>query len=523
MKRIVRHGLVAGLWAVSLAACAGAPVAELTLDLNRIHKWHDSNGDTWDPFWADDDQLYTFNCDGRGFGRQPRNLAFHVLTGGSMTSLVGRLVNSMDEYGKGGQKEADGATWKVMGQECVDAVFYGFVSRHLYGKDSGDPLMRQTAFNASLIKSTDRGLTWTRGAAENYANPMWPGKRFGAPFFIHYGRNGGQTPQDGADRFVYALSNNGFWNGGDDYILARVPRDRIAGLNAADWTYFTGGDGLDAKSWSEQIALAAPILSLPAQCGSGPACHVPALGVYLLVAWYIPTPLKKWFEPKELKYDFYQAAHPWGPWKLTASVSDRFLVGGHMYGPSLCAKFQGRAGEDVILSLITSGCPFEDKPVGLYKMWEIPVILRTTPAPPLRLVNNDDPAIVYRGGWLYGRPGRGFHDHGDDIHYSTNTGASAEFTFEGTGLDYLSEKYADHGRVAVHLDGQLRAVVDLALANFPRLAQVAVFSVRDLPPGRHTLKLVNQGADYAILDAFRVYGGASPHVSATVQPSVTPP
>lgn len=63
----------------------------------------------------------------------------------------------------------------------------------------------------------------------------WPGKRFGAPFFIHYGRNGGQVAQDGADRFVYALSNNGFWNGGDDYILARVPRDRIAALNAADW------------------------------------------------------------------------------------------------------------------------------------------------------------------------------------------------------------------------------------------------------------------------------------------------
>ena len=40
---------------------------------------------------------------------------------------------------------------------------------------------------------------------------MWPGRRFGAPYFIHYGRNGGQVTQDAANRYVYALSNNGFW------------------------------------------------------------------------------------------------------------------------------------------------------------------------------------------------------------------------------------------------------------------------------------------------------------------------
>jgi hypothetical protein len=39
------------------------------LDLDNLHKWDNSNGDTWDPFWADDDALYAFNCDGRGFGR----------------------------------------------------------------------------------------------------------------------------------------------------------------------------------------------------------------------------------------------------------------------------------------------------------------------------------------------------------------------------------------------------------------------------------------------------------------------
>lgn len=486
---------------LAAAAFAGPPIAEVVPELDRLHKWHESNGDTWDPFWADDGNLYAFNCDGRGFGKQMRNLALHQLTGDSMHTLAGRLVNAMDEYGKEGQKEADGATWKVLGQECIDGTFYAFVSRHRYGKDSRDPLMRQTAFNASLIKSTDHGRTWTRTAQENYASPMWPGGRFGAPYFIHYGQNGGQVKQDEADRYVYALSNNGFWNGGDDYILARIARARIGAMNVADWEYHAGG-----TNWTAQLDAAVPVLKLPAQCGSGPATYVPELGRYLLVAWYIPVALKKWFEPKELKYDFYEAEHPWGPWTFVSSLSDRFLVGGHMYGPSICAKFQERTGDAVTVHLVTSGCPFEDKPAGLYKIWTFPLTLRTKAPPPSRLVNDNDPAIVYEGGWLRGGPGRKFNDHGDDIHFTTNAGAKATFTFEGTGIEVLAEKYNDHGRFAVTLDGTARGTADLATSNFPRVAQVAVFSARDLKPGRHTIELVAETTDYAILDAFRVFG-----------------
>ncbi len=139
------------------AGRAGAPITEVFPDLAGIHKWDDSNGDSWDPFWADDGELYTFNCDGRGFGTAQRNLAFHKLSGTSIPALAGSLVNPMDEYGKANQKEGDNATWKACGQECIDSVFYAFVSRNVYGKESGDPEMRQTAFNSSLIKSTARG------------------------------------------------------------------------------------------------------------------------------------------------------------------------------------------------------------------------------------------------------------------------------------------------------------------------------------------------------------------------------
>jgi hypothetical protein len=491
------------LWGHGLVAPRANPITDVFMDLNNIHKWDQSNGDTWDPFWADDDSLYAFNCDGRGFGTQPRNLAFNQLQGDGPHALKGRIVNSMDEYGIAGKKEADNATWKACGQECIDSTFYAFVSRNVYGSDSKDPLLRQTAFNSSLIKSTDRGLTWTRSAAENYKSPMWPGTRFGSPFFVHYGKNGGVVSRDGAQEYVYAISPNGFWNDGDDYIIGRVERTKLKDLDVSDWTYFTGGDGQSPDNWSKQIDKAIPILSLPAKCGQTPPCYIPALGVYLMISWYNTQKMTKWFEPNEMRYDFYQSAYPWGPWKFINSHSDSHITGGHMYGPSLCAKFQERKGTEVMMSLFTSGCPFEDVPSGLYKMWEIPLILRTTPLPASTLINDGDSRIAYSGSW-HSSSQRGFSDYHDDVHYTTAVNDSLQFTFRGTGIEYLAEKHTDLGNVDVYVDGALKQNVSLHLENFPRLSQVVVLRIEGLSDGPHTIKIVNKSTAGAVLDAFRV-------------------
>lgn len=40
-----------------------------------------------------------------------------------------------------------------------------------------------------------------------------------------------------------------FWNDGDDFILGRVERAKLKGLDASDWTYYAGGEGLNAEKW----------------------------------------------------------------------------------------------------------------------------------------------------------------------------------------------------------------------------------------------------------------------------------
>jgi hypothetical protein len=489
----------------SVSGADFTPIAEVFLDLHRVHKWDDSMGDTWDPFWSDDDSLYAFNCDGRGFGKKSMNLAFNRLAGDAPDALAGSQVNEMDEYGKANQKESDNATWKACGQECIDGVFYAFVSRNVYGSDSKDPLLRQLAFNSSLIKSTDRGKTWTRTAKENYDKPMWPGSRFGAPFFLHDGRNGGQAPRDGATEHVYVCSTNGFWNDGDSLILGRVKRAKLAELNSGDWEYLASADGSTAESWSSEIAKAIPILDRPAKCGQTPITYVPELGSYVLISWYNTEKMTKWYEPNEMRYDFYQAPRPWGPWKQVGWASDKFLGPGyHMYGPSLCARFQERRGTDVELSLFTSGCPFEDVPASPYKMWHIPVILRTKALGYAVEVPAVDTKVHYEGSWFAWTTAASSAEK--ELPRSTITrGDHAELTFTGTGIEYIAEKSIEQGKVDVYIDGARQESTSLKLDDFPVFLGVTVFARRDLPNGQHTIRVVNAGEARINVQRFRVY------------------
>ncbi len=500
---LVKNPAIATVFSGRSKFAASKRIAALELDLNGVHKWDDSNGDTWDPFWADDDRLYSFNCDGRGFGKGQQNLAFNRFDGEPLLSLVGVQINPMAEYGPSGQRGKDKATWKACGQECIDGVFYSFVSRNVYGNESGDALMRQTAFNSSLIKSTDRGLTWQRTAEENYARPMWPGPKFGAPFFVHYGKNGGNVERDGATEYVYAASTNGFWNDGDSLIIGRVGRKALPRLDASDWEYFTGGAGVSSGSWSKHIYSAVPILQRPAKCGQTPICYVHALGIYLLISWYNPAVLAKWFEPSEVCYDFYQAEHPWGPWSLIRSISDTFLApGSHMYGPALCSKFQESNGSEIRIAMFTSGCQFEDKPSGIYKAWTVPLVLRTEPLPPFDVRAAASAEVQFSGEWttIASPP-----DAHVEVRESKKEGDSLTTSFFGIGIEYIAQKAEGYGEVDLYLDGKVERRIQLGLKNFPTLSDVPVFQEYGLKRSQHKLKIVNAATQPVTVQYFKIY------------------
>ncbi len=117
------------------------------------------------------------------------------------------------------------------------------------------------------------------------------------------------------------------------------------------------------------------------------------------------------------------------------------------------------------------------------------------------LINDTETEIFYQGNWLRSSR-RGVGDYMDDIHYTEENGASFEFSFSGTGIEYISEKYSDMGEVDIYLDGVFQSTVNCY--NKVRLSQQVIYSKYGLPSGNHTLRVVKRTGDFMILDALSV-------------------
>jgi hypothetical protein len=130
------------------------------------------------------------------------------------------------------------------------------------------------------------------------------------------------------------------------------------------------------------------------------------------------------------------------------------------------------------------------------------------PAPPASgrtvAVNDDDPGITYSGSW--GQSGtRGLGDYKDDVHYAEGDAPAFQYTFQGTGIGYVTELDQSQGDVDVYLDGQLQKTVSTGRdASQPRQVQQTVWSVSGLPNGSHTLRVVKKTGQFMLLDKLDV-------------------
>lgn len=113
------------------------------------------------------------------------------------------------------------------------------------------------------------------------------------------------------------------------------------------------------------------------------------------------------------------------------------------------------------------------------------------------MLNNTAPGITYTGPWSLSSA-RGLGDYSNDVHYTTTNGAAVSYTFTGTGIDLITERFSDQGLVDVFLDGTPQSTIDTS--NPARLTQQAVYSKRGLPAGTHTLRAVKRSGTYMLID-----------------------
>ncbi|WP_433604102.1 glycosyl hydrolase family 95 catalytic domain-containing protein [Dactylosporangium sp. CA-139114] len=122
------------------------------------------------------------------------------------------------------------------------------------------------------------------------------------------------------------------------------------------------------------------------------------------------------------------------------------------------------------------------------------------------LVN--DTALTYDANW-HRTTDRGYGDYNDDTHHSTTVGATASYTFTGTGVQLLSERFGDMGSLDVYVDNVLQATVNLG-APGARQVQQAVYTRSGLTNGTHTIRIVNRTTSAGMVDALRITTGTAP-------------
>ena len=124
----------------------------------------------------------------------------------------------------------------------------------------------------------------------------------------------------------------------------------------------------------------------------------------------------------------------------------------------------------------------------------------------------NDTELTYDANW-HATSSRGYGDYNDDTHHSNTVGSVAQYTFTGTGVEYLSERNGDMGNVDVYIDNVLQTNVNLNISG-ARQAQQVVYSKTGLSSGQHTIRIVNKSTAVGMVDALRIL--TRPSTASTV-------
>jgi hypothetical protein len=298
------------------------------------HYYPAVNGDTYFNTTAVDGSIIATTNDAQGVnGSCPStggDIAILRATGSNPADLSIATVNCMTGYGPvGGGNSPDGCSWKTGGITRIGTTIYVAVARQLrqcsYGKEAHG---LQPSFDATIVSSSDGGRSWRNpwgvprlhGAAPpwdpvlHHYKSMFPGQSFSAPFFIQYGPGNTQTV-DGAAKYLYAVSNDGYAYNGNYLRLARVPLGKIQ--TASAWQFYHGAVGGGGRYWTSSPAGATRVLSAPNGLSQPAIQYIPALQRYVLVTFFYSRAHPDFPTPDETPYTrfrFYTAPKPWGPW-----------------------------------------------------------------------------------------------------------------------------------------------------------------------------------------------------------------
>jgi len=116
--------------------------------------------------------------------------------------------------------------------------------------------------------------------------------------------------------------------------------------------------------------------------------------------------------------------------------------------------------------------------------------------------NNTDGDIKYNGTWTVSS-GRNAGDYKDNVKSTETNGDAFEFSFTGTGVDYIAPKDAAYGSVDIYVDNVFKQTVNATSTTYQPLQ--TLFGIKGLANGSHTIKGIKKDGSSMAVNAFVVY------------------
>lgn len=210
---------------------------------------------------------------------------------------------------------------KSSGVLDINGTMYWAVSCFNYGDDP--TFNRQRYGPAWIVKSTDKGLTWSDGTL----SPLFAG-RLAAPRFV---QSGGPGYTQAKDEYVYVHfpgteANSSFFECNDAVWLGRVLPGDI--MDRARYTFFIGVSADGLPLWDSDDTLAQPVFSWGLHTSVQQTNYHPSLDRYIFANWVWvsadgnPRPdhsrdeLNERTARQRTMLTLFEADMPWGPWRL---------------------------------------------------------------------------------------------------------------------------------------------------------------------------------------------------------------
>ena len=175
--------------------------------------------------------------------------------------------------------------------------------------------------DGTIVFSWDNGVSWwplpaVGGDLLPASSILFPGSKFATPFFVDYGQDGAASDADGARRYIYAVSNDGFWDNGSSMYIGRVPRPETATRRTYNpifdrnaWQFYNPA----TLTWGA-LANAQPVLTSSRKLSQAGITYLPAFGRYIMMQWYYPDINTTEADGNCGPYDITKGTAPWpGP------------------------------------------------------------------------------------------------------------------------------------------------------------------------------------------------------------------